>query len=109
MLVTILTFIAGAVCLLAALLQLAVYRAPDIKDSPIVVTARRVIIAGLAVAGGYILYGATLGNMPAPVLTLALGLCGFSQTIFALNDLMEHLEQAHPKWGQPSSHPSTYE
>jgi hypothetical protein len=96
----VLQFLAGVACLLAALLQFAVHRSPDCRDTRLRRMARRIVIASLIIAGLVVLSGTFFGVAPytlPAVVHMILGLFGLSQIIFAYSDLLPHLEE-HPKW-----------
>jgi hypothetical protein len=89
--------LAGLACLFAALLQLAVYRSPDIVDNSLRRKARRIVIVGLVVATMVVFHSVMYDPLPNPSY-LVMGLLGLSQLIFAVADLLPHLEKEHPQW-----------
>jgi len=84
--------LSALVCILAAVLQFAVHRSPDIVDSPLVATARKISTAGLFVAGVYIAYALIHHGGTSTPLCLATGLIGLSQMLCALDHLLLDFE-----------------
>lgn len=89
--------LAGLSCLLAAIMQFAVYRSPDILDTSFTRAGRRIMI-GTMFAMAVLVAGTVFGSnqaMPLPVYLL-FGLVGLSQSLFAMRDLLPHLEKEYP-------------
>lgn len=91
--------LAGLACLLAATLQFAVYRSPDIRDQPFARMGRRIMIATLLVMVIMTFHAIFWDgrDLPLPVYLL-FGLVGMSQSLFGMRDLYPHLEREHPEW-----------
>jgi hypothetical protein len=90
-----LQILAGLACAMGALLQFAAHRSPDIHDSPLLSTARKVTIAGLTTAALFIFHGLlTEGYVSAPA-CLSAGLLGMGQMLFAMNKLFPYLNDLH--------------
>lgn len=75
--------IAAVFCLLGALMQFAVHRAPEVVDSRTSVTvARKITIATLLMAAVYIFDGYS-----TTVTSLIMGLIGLGQMLYAAHNL----------------------
>lgn len=85
-------FLAGLACLLAALMQLAVHRSPEIIDTRKSVTmGRRITMASLSVAAIYI-----FSSDPPPIASLTMGLFGLGQILYAAHNLgLDHHDGTH--------------
>jgi Na+/H+ antiporter NhaD/arsenite permease-like protein len=81
----------AAVIAIAAVLQLAVERAPDIHDPPLKASARRIKIAALVIVSGYVGYAAWLGDAVQSVLGVGLALGSLAECLFAINRLFPEL------------------
>lgn len=79
--------LAGLACILAAVLQYAVHRSPDITSDSVNTMARRTTVAGLMVAGLYILYDLFTKGFASPPFCIASGLVALGQMLFASNNL----------------------
>jgi hypothetical protein len=85
-----LAILAAVTCLLAAFLQFAVHRTPDVEDPVMQGCARKITVAALAVAGLYILYMVIhTEEGPSNVFTLFAGLIALGQLLFAAENLFE--------------------
>lgn len=87
-------YVLTALALLAFVLQLAVDRAPDIKDSHDNKAARRVLIAGLGMLAGWMVYRSWQGYPVHPVSALAVGLVLFAEVMFCVNRLFPDFRSA---------------
>lgn len=85
-------FLAALACLLAAVMQFGVHRAPEVVDTRKSVTmARRITMVALVVAALYIM----AGNPPAAA-SLILGLFGLGQMLYAAHNLkLDLLDGTH--------------
>jgi len=92
-------------CLFAAILQLAVYRSPDIVDTLLTHTARRLNLVALLVCGWYSMYALVYYVESSTVYSLGCALFAMGQLLFAANSLLKHLEKGHPRW---NSHLSSF-
>lgn len=76
-------YLAAMACLIGALLQIAVHRAPEVVDSRRSVTqARRITIVALLAACMYVLAG-----QPPTAACVVLGLFGLGQMMYAAHNL----------------------
>lgn len=89
-------------CLVAGLIHFAVLRSPDVADTNVTRTARKIMIIAMLCCGTYILHAIYVHKTPSP-LYLLLGLMALSQVLFGLNSLLPHLEKGHPKWSSHSN------
>ena len=64
---------------LAFVLQLAVYRAPELPDTPSTRTSRRLMIGALLIACIYLGYSGAVGNLEDKPIVLVLGLVALAQ------------------------------
>lgn len=71
----------------AAVLQIAVHRAPEIVETRSITAARKLAVAGLFVAAVYLGYLSLFGLISPKPLVLALGLSGLSHIAFAVHRL----------------------
>lgn len=87
------------VCLVAALLQLAALRSPDIRETRATRNGRKLTIAGIVVAVVYMIH--TLfeyGSVSTPH-AISIALVAMGQLAFGINSLLPHL------W--PDQHPTS--
>jgi hypothetical protein len=92
------------VCLalgLAFLLQLAVYRAPDLPDTAATRTSRRLMIGALLVGCIYLGYSGATGSLEDKPIVLVLGLVALAQMNSAKSRLFPEDDPAPP--GEPDS------
>jgi uncharacterized membrane protein len=84
----------------AALLQIAVYLAPDTDDPPIKGCARRIRIVSLVLMAGYFAWSGVMGGWVHPWLICGLALSVFSDICFAFNRLFpgDQLWMGRKKW-----------
>lgn len=81
-------YLAALACLLGAILQVAVNRAPDFVDKrKTATTARRIAIVAMFVATFYMLW-----SEPSTMASLIFGLFGMSQMLFAFHNLKLDLD-----------------
>lgn len=98
-----LQFLAGLACLIAAVLQFAVFRDPSIIDRKMRRNARRIVTAALTI-GALFSFNACANETTPSAGYLVLILVAFSQSIFAISDLLPHLEE-HPWISRLSNSP----
>jgi peptidoglycan/LPS O-acetylase OafA/YrhL len=87
--------VAAFACLLAALLQFAVFRDPNIRDPFVRLHGRRITMVTMFLAGIYAANSAINGTPPSAAF-LILALIGIGQAVFAISTLLPHLEKEHP-------------
>lgn len=84
------------VCLVAALLQLAALRSPDITETRATRNGRKLTIAGIIVAVVYMIQTLVeYGTVSAPH-ALSMALVAMGQLAFGINSLLPHLWPEHP-------------
>lgn len=77
--------VAGLALLAAGFLHVAVIRAPDVPNGPMVkLSVRKVMCGAMLISGGYLISMAVNGDAVDHVMALSLGLIGVSQSVFAL-------------------------
>lgn len=91
-----LQILAGLACLFGGLLQFAVYRTPDIVDTFVTRIGRRIMV-GTLITMAVLIAGTVFGDTPTLPLAVYLlfGLTGLSQSLFAMRDLLPHLEKEY--------------
>lgn len=83
-----LQILAGLGCLLAALMQFATHRSPDIVDPPQIKHARMLTVAAMLIAA-FALFGEAHAGREQALLGLVCGLFALGQILFGLDSLME--------------------
>lgn len=96
--------LAAVGCVLAALLQLAVYRDPTLVDTRIRHNGRRIIMVALIISALYSINALATAASPNAAF-LILFLVALSQVAFAVSDLLPHLEKEHPWTSRLNSSP----
>lgn len=86
---------------LAFVLQLAVYRAPELPDTPNTRTSRRLMMGALLVGCIYLAYSGAMGYLEDKPIVLVLGLVALAQANSAKSRLFPHDDPA-PR-GEPDS------
>ena len=74
--------------LFACVLQLAVRRAPELRDSAGNVSSRRVLMAGMFVLLVWLVYRTAGGDVLDPVPTLGVGLVVLAEVMFCMTRLL---------------------
>lgn len=78
-------------CLVAALLQLAALRSPDILETDTTRNARKLTIAGLVVAAIYMAHTLTQFGTVSTPFALAMGLVALGQILFGMHSILPNL------------------
>lgn len=86
---------------LAVVLQLAVYRAPDLPDTPATRTSRRLMIGAMLVGCIYLGYSGAISNLEDKPIVLVLGLVALAQLNSAKSRLFPADDPVAP--GAPDS------
>lgn len=81
---------------LAFVLQLAVYRAPELPDTPHTRTSRRLMMGALLIACIYLAYTGAVGLLEDKPIVLVLGLVALAQANSAKSRLFPHDDPAAP-------------
>lgn len=83
-------YVVAALCLIAAFMQLAAHRSPDVCDSKIRKSARRITVVSMVMGGVY--FGASSVGWFSPILLLLVGLFASGQIMFAVSSLFKEQE-----------------
>lgn len=82
-------YVVAVLCFVAAFMQLAAHRCPDIQDAAVRKSARRITIVSMFMCGCYLLF--TTGWV-SPIPILLIGLLATGQIMFAASSLFKEQE-----------------